>query len=64
VTLVVQTEFLFPALEARAQTLIAGGVPVGHSPHAAYAVLEVLKVLSLLAAAVLVLGTSAPATDG
>jgi hypothetical protein len=53
--LLVQTVWLFPALEARAQTLIAGSVPVGHSPHAAYATLEVLKVLALVAAAVLVL---------
>jgi hypothetical protein len=53
--LLVQTVWLFPSLEARAQTLIAGGVPAGHSPHAAYATLEVLKVLALVAAAVLAL---------
>ncbi len=53
--LLVQTVWLFPALDARAETLINGGVPVGHSPHAAYAVLEVLKVLALIAAGVLAL---------
>jgi hypothetical protein len=53
--LLIQTVWLFPALDARAQTLIDGGVPVGHSPHAAYATLEVLKVLALTAAAVFAL---------
>jgi hypothetical protein len=53
--LLAQTVWLFPLLDARAQTLIAGGVPVGPSPHSAYASLEVLKVLALILAAVLVL---------
>ena len=58
--LLVQTVWLFPVLDARAQALINGGVPVGPSPHAAYAMLEVLKVLALIAAAVLVLKTASP----
>src|SRR5271154_3134958 len=45
-TLLLQSVFLFPLLDARAQTIIAGGVPAGASPHAAYAALEVLKVLA------------------
>jgi hypothetical protein len=57
VALLVQTVWLFPALDAQAQTLINGGMPVSHSPHAAYALLEVLKVLALIAAAVLALKT-------
>jgi hypothetical protein len=61
VALLVQTVWLFPELDARAQTLIAGGVPVGHSSHAAYATLEVLKVLALVAAAVLALRTRSQA---
>ena len=55
--LLAQTVWLFPALDFRAQTLIDGGVPMGHSPHAAYAILEVLKVLALIAAAVFALKT-------
>jgi hypothetical protein len=53
--LLIQTVWLFPVLDARAQVLISGGVPTGHSTHAAYATLEVLKVLALIAAAVLAL---------
>jgi hypothetical protein len=55
--LLLQTVWLFPLLDARAQTLIAGGVPAGPSPHASYASLEVLKVLALTLAAVLALRT-------
>jgi hypothetical protein len=61
--LLVQTVWLFPVLDARAQVLIDGGVPVGPSPHAAYATLEVLKVLALIAAAVFALKTASP-TEG
>jgi hypothetical protein len=53
--LLVQTVWLFPLLDARAQTVIAGGIPAGPSPHASYASLEVLKVLALTVAAVLAL---------
>jgi uncharacterized membrane protein len=59
--LFVQTVWLFPVLDARAQTIIDGGVPVGHSTHAAYATLEVVKVLALIAAAVLALKAKGPA---
>jgi hypothetical protein len=50
-----QGVWVFPVLDARAQTVIAGGVPAGASPHAAYMVLEALKLLGLVAAAVLAL---------
>jgi hypothetical protein len=62
-TLLVQREWLFPLLDARAQALIAGALPVSASPHAAYATLEVLKVLSLIAASVLALRTRATLSD-
>ena len=60
-TLVVQMGWLFPILDARAQTVIAGGVPTGANPHLAYGVLEVVKLLLLLAAAVLALLPRRPA---
>jgi hypothetical protein len=58
--LVVQTAWLFPLLDARAQTLMAGGSPVGASPHAAYGMLEVVKVLALILASVLALAANTP----
>lgn len=61
--LLVQTAWLFPLLDSRAQTLMAGGSPVGASPHAAYGILEVLKVLALILASVLALGAKAPGAD-
>lgn len=62
--LLVQTTWLYPILDARAQTLIAGGTPVGASAHAAYGILELLKVLALVVASVLALKAKAPAADG
>ena len=59
--LVVQMGWLFPVLDARAQTVISGGVPSGPNPHGTYGVLEVLKVLALLGGAVLALRTPTPA---
>jgi hypothetical protein len=53
--LLVQTVWLFPILDARAETFLHGGVPVGPSPHAAYGSLEVLKLVALVVAAVLAL---------
>jgi hypothetical protein len=50
-TLLLQVVWIFPILDARAQAIIAGGVPVGTSPHGFYALLEGLKVLALLLAA-------------
>jgi hypothetical protein len=60
VALLLQNAVLLPMLEARAQTIIAGGVPAGASPHAFYAALEVLKVLALIVAAVLSLQPPRP----
>ncbi len=48
-----QSVWIFPTLEARAQTIIAGGVPTAASPHAFYVLLEVLKLVALVTAAVL-----------
>ncbi len=56
----VQMGWLFPVLDARAQTVISGGVPTGANPHAAYGVLEVLKLLALVTGAVLALRTDRP----
>lgn len=56
--LVVQMGWLFPVLNARAETLISGGMPTGSNPHAAYGVLEVAKVLALASGAVLALWPS------
>jgi hypothetical protein len=58
--LLVQTVWLFPVLDARAQTLITGGVPVGASTHTAYASLEILKVVALMLGAVLALRRPQP----
>jgi hypothetical protein len=63
-TLVLQTVWIFPVLDARAQTIIAGGAPAGASPHALYGALEVLKVLALLAAGVLSLQSERRAPGG
>lgn len=62
--LLIQMGFLFPVLNARAQTLIDGGVPSGYNPHTAYGVLEVLKVLFLVAGPVQALRTSRPGAAG
>jgi len=58
--LVVQMGWVFPVLDARAQTVISGGVPSGPNPHGLYGLLEVLKVLALLWGAVLALRAPAP----
>jgi Domain of unknown function (DUF4149) len=63
-TLVLQMAWIFPVLDARAQTVIAGGVPAGASPHALYGALEVLKVLALLAAGVLSLQSQRQVAGG
>jgi hypothetical protein len=55
VTLLLQMAWIFPQLNARAETIIAGGVPSGPSHHALYGVLEVVKVLALVTAAVVAL---------
>jgi len=55
--LLVQMGLLFPVLDARAQTVISGGVPTGANPHTAYGVLEVLKLLALVTGAVLALSS-------
>ena len=54
-TLLFQGAVLFPLLDARAQTIVEGAIPKGHSPHAVYGVLEVLKLLALVGAALLAL---------
>jgi hypothetical protein len=53
--LLLQMGWIFPVLDARADLVIAGGVPSGSSPHTLYGALEVLKLLALGTAAVLAL---------
>jgi hypothetical protein len=53
--LLLQMVWIFPALDARAQVVIAGGIPQGSSPHALYGVLELVKLLALGTASVLAL---------
>ncbi|MGO9830564.1 MAG: hypothetical protein ACLPJH_10520 [Myxococcaceae bacterium] len=66
-TLLVQMGWLFPLLDARAQTIISGGVPSGPNPHGAYGVLEVAKLLALVTGGVLAMlpawATTADATE-
>jgi hypothetical protein len=56
--LLLQMTWIFPILDARAQVVIAGGIPQGASPHALYGALEVVKLLALGTASVLALVTS------
>jgi MFS superfamily sulfate permease-like transporter len=58
-TLLVQMAWIFPVLDARAEVVIAGGVPSGSSPHTLYGVLEILKLVALGATAVVALRTPA-----
>ncbi len=60
--LLVQMGWVFPVLDARAQTIISGGVPTGANPHAAYGLLEALKLLALVSGAVVALRTARPDT--
>jgi hypothetical protein len=57
VALILQMAWIFPVLDARAEVVIAGGVPSGSSPHALYGVLELLKLLALGTASVVALRT-------
>jgi hypothetical protein len=48
--LAVQHLALLPVLDARAQVIIAGGVPEGRAPHHLYVALDALKVVLLVIA--------------
>jgi hypothetical protein len=44
--------WVFPELAARAQAVLAGGMPPGPSRHTVYTLLEALKLFGLVAGAV------------
>jgi hypothetical protein len=50
--LVLQMVWVFPELAARAQAVLAGGMPPGPSRHTVYTLLEALKLFGLVAGAV------------
>jgi hypothetical protein len=46
--LAVQTLWLLPALDARAENITSGGIPPQSSPHLYYVLLEAVKLLALI----------------
>ena len=55
-----QTFWLLPALDARAQLLIDGSLPIGSIHHSVFVVVESLKVLALLALGIVAARHSVP----
>jgi hypothetical protein len=48
VILIIQTFWLLPALDARAQLVIDGGMPSPDSPHIYYVIAELVKLVALV----------------
>jgi hypothetical protein len=48
IILIIQTLWLLPALDARAQLVIDGGMPSKDSPHIYYVIGELVKLISLI----------------
>jgi len=58
IILLLQTLWLLPVLDARAQIIIDGGIPSGNSPHIIYVIAEFVKFICLVTAGIMLINNN------